>query len=699
MLNDKKVDKNPLKEPVQYLKGVGPKWAKLLEKFGITEIGDIFFHIPRIYIDRATISKSENTMIGERATILGEVVSFESKRTRKRIEIQTALLQDESGGLIFIKWFKQPYLKKVVKKGVTVMASGEVTFFKGKQMVHPDFEIITDEKANPLHTGRIVPFYPLTEGMSQKRIRRIIDNGITLYLDYLKETLPEWLIKDEELLSITEAINKIHKPLTFDDVNQAKKRLIFEELFYFELLLALRKKRLKIRKTEIKIRGDGSLLHNFMRLLPFDLTRDQERVIKEIKDDFLSGKPMHRMLQGDVGSGKTIVAIIISLMIIESGYQVAIMAPTEILAEQHYLNVGKTLKSIGVENALLIGSVKAREKKKIYESLEKGEIDLIFGTHALIEDVVQFKNLGLVIVDEQHRFGVLQRAKLLEKGEAPHFLVMTATPIPRTLSITLYGDLDISVIKEMPPGRKEIVTRWTGEKNRTKIYDFIKKKIKEGEQCYIIYPLVEESEKMDLKAATEMYNYLKENVFTTEGVGLLHGRMKTEEKEEVMKAFGEKKILVLVSTTVIEVGIDMPEATIMVIEHPERFGLSQLHQMRGRVGRGDKKSYCILLSPGYVSDEARERLKTIESTRDGFKIAEKDLQLRGPGEFFGTRQHGLPDLRFADIISDRVILQKARKRAFDIIDNDPQLLQPENICVRERYFEKYSEKDKLGDVL
>ncbi|GAG54390.1 unnamed protein product, partial [marine sediment metagenome] len=307
--------------------------------------------------------------------------------------------------------------------------------------------------------------------------------------------------------------------------------------------------------------------------------------------------------------------------------------------------------------ALLIGSVKPREKKKIYKSLENGEIELIFGTHALIEDVVRFKNLGLVTVDEQHRFGVLQRAKLLAKGETPHFLVMTATPIPRTLSMTLYGDLDVSVINEMPPGRKDIITRWTGEKNRTKLYEFIRKKLKEGEQCFIIYPLVEESEKLDLKAATEMYNLLKDNVFKAEGVGLLHGRMKTEEKEKIMKAFREKEITILVSTTVIEVGIDIPEATIMVIEHPERFGLSQLHQMRGRVGRGDKKSYCILLSPGRISDEARERLKTIESTNDGFKIAEKDLQLRGPGEFFGTKQHGLPDLRFSDLVSDGIILQ------------------------------------------
>ncbi len=698
-MEDRKEAKNPLKNPVKYLKGVGPHWEKLLKKFNIIQIGDIFFHIPRLYIDRSTISKIENIKIGETATILGEVISFESRRLRKRMGMQTALLKDEPGGLIFLKWFKQPYLKKVLKKGVKIMASGEVTFYKGKQMVHPDFEIITDEESKRLHTGRIVPFYPLTEGMFQKRVRKIIDNGITLYLDCLEETLPDWIIKEEKLLPIKEAIYKIHRPMTFNDIKHAKKRLIFEELFYLELLLALRRKRLKIRKTNVQIKKEGKLVCDFIKLLPYDLTNDQKKVIKEIRDDFLSGKPMHRMLQGDVGSGKTVVAIIASLIIIESGYQVAIMAPTEILTEQHYLGVGKTLKSIGVNNALLIGSVKPREKKKIYKSLENGEIDLIFGTHALIEDVVRFKNLGLVTVDEQHRFGVLQRAKLLAKGETPHFLVMTATPIPRTLSMTLYGDLDVSVINEMPPGRKDIITRWTGEKNRTKLYDFIRKKIKKGEQCYIIYPLVEESEKMDLKAATEMYNYLKENVFTSEGVGLLHGRMKTEEKEEIMKAFREKEIMVLVSTTVIEVGIDMPEATIMVIEHPERFGLSQLHQMRGRVGRGDKKSYCILLSPGHISDEARERLKTIESTMNGFKIAEKDLRLRGPGEFFGTKQHGLPDLRFADLISDGIILQKARTKAFEVIDNDPQLLQLENKCVRERYLSKYREKDKLGDVL
>ena len=692
-------EQNPLNSPVKYLKGVGPKWEKLLNRLGVTEIGDVFYHIPRLYIDRTTIQKIRDTHIGENATILGNVISFESRKTRKRIEIQTALLKDADGGIIFLKWFKMPYLKKVIKKNVTIMASGEVTFYQGKQMLHPDFEIITDEESNPLHTGRIVPFYPLTEGMLQKRIRRIIDNGINLYLDYVNETLPDWIRKEENLLTIKDAINNIHRPRTIDETKKSKERLVFEEFFYLELLLAIRKKRLKMRKTNIKIKKDTKLVHDFLHLLPFSLTNDQKKVIEELRNDMLSGKPMHRMLQGDVGSGKTIVAIIASLIIIESGYQVAMMAPTEILAEQHYLGVGKILESIGVKNGLLIGNVKKSEKEKIYQQLEEGTIDLIFGTHALIEDVVRFKSLGLVIVDEQHRFGVLQRAKLLEKGETPHFFVMTATPIPRTLSMTLYGDLDISIINEMPPGRKHIITRWTGEKNRTKIYEFIREKIKQGEQCYIIYPLVEESEKMDLKAATEMYNYLKENVFKIEGVGLLHGRMKTAQKEEVMKDFRGKNIMVLVSTTVIEVGIDMPEATIMVIEHPERFGLAQLHQMRGRVGRSDKKSYCILLSPGRVSDEAKERLKTIESTSDGFKIAEKDLRLRGPGEFFGTKQHGLPDLRFSDILVDKKILEKARKRAFQLINSDPQLLKSENKCIRERYLEKYREKDKLGDVL
>jgi len=690
---------SPLNKPVKYLKGVGPHWEKILRKLAITEINDVFFHIPRLYIDRSTISKIENIQFGERANIVGEVLSFESRRTRKRIEIQTALIQDEAEGLIFLKWFKQPYLKNAIKKGDTIMASGEVTFYEGKQMVHPDFEIIKDEESNPLHTGRIVPFYPLTEGISHKRIRRIIDNAINLYLDDVKETLPESLINEEKLLTLRDAIGKIHRPESFKDIGKAKKRLKFEELFYLELLLAVRKKRLKIRKTNVRIDKQGELAHKFAKLLPYKLTGAQKKVIKQIREDFLSGKPMHRMLQGDVGSGKTVVAIIASLLIIESDYQVAMMAPTEILAEQHYLGVGKKLESLGIKTDLLIGSVKKSEKEILYTSLEKGEINLIFGTHALIEEVVKFKHLGLVVVDEQHRFGVLQRAKLLEKGETPHFLVMTATPIPRTLSMTLYGDLDISIIDEMPPGRKDIITRWTGEKNRRKLYDFVKKKIKEGEQCYIIYPLVEESEKIDLKAAKEMYEYLKENVFKTEGIGLLHGRMKTEEKAKVMNSFAEKKIMVLVSTTVIEVGIDMPEATIMVIEHPERFGLAQLHQMRGRVGRSDKKSYCILFTSGKVSNEARERLKTIQSTRDGFKIAEKDLQLRGPGEFFGTKQHGLPDLRFSDILADKKILQKARKRAFEIISNDPQLLNPENKCVRERYLEKYKEKDKLGDVL
>lgn len=690
---------NPLGDPVKYLKGVGPRWEILLEKFNITRIGDIFFHIPRLYIDRSTISSIEDTAPGEVATILGEVITFESRRTRKKMEIQTALVRDEADGMIFLKWFNQPYLKKIIKRGATVMASGEVTIYKGRQMVHPDFEVMTDDETKRLHTGRIVPFYPLTEGMSQKRLRRIIDNGIALYLDYLEETLPSSLIQHEELLPIKEAIRCIHRPETFSDTERGKERLVFEELFYFEILLALRKKRLKVQHTNVRLSEKSTLVRKFMDLIPFKLTGDQKSVVAEIRNDFLSANPMHRMLQGDVGSGKTVVAIIVSLMIIESGYQVAFMAPTEILAEQHFLSMGKFLSSMEVASELLIGSVKAKEKERIYEALSEGRTNIIFGTHALIEDVVSFKNLGLVIVDEQHRFGVMQRSKLLEKGETPHFLVMTATPIPRSLSMTLYGDMDISTLREMPPGRKEIITRLTGERNRAKLYAFILEKVDKGEQCYIIYPLVEESEKVDLKAATEMYEHLRSEVFKGIGVGLLHGRMKTEEKEAVMRSFREKRIMVLVSTTVIEVGIDMPDATIMVIEHPERFGLAQLHQMRGRVGRGDKKSYCILLSPYRLSEEARERLRTIEGTRDGFKIAEKDLALRGPGEFFGTRQHGLPDLRFSNLIADQPILQRARKRAFGIIDEDPQLLKQENRCIRERYLEKYREMEKLADVL
>ncbi len=690
---------NPLNDPVKYLKGVGPRWEKLLAKFNITHIGDVFFHIPRLYIDRSTISAIEDTRPGETATILGDVVSFESRRTRKRMEIQTALIRDEDGGMMFLKWFKQPYLKKLLKKGVTIMASGEVSIYKGRQMVHPDFEVMSDEETKGLHTGRIVPFYPLTEGMSQKRLRRIIDNGINLYLDHLQETLPSSLIQEEELLSIKEAIRSIHRPETMADSARGKQRLIFEELFYFELLLALRKKRLKAQVSHITIAKKQALLKKFMDLIPFELTNDQKQAVREIRDDFLSSSPMHRMLQGDVGSGKTVVAIIVSLMIIESGYQVAFMAPTEILAEQHFLSMGDILNTIGVSTELLIGNTRTKEKERIYASLEQGTTDIVFGTHALIEKVVSFKNLGLVIVDEQHRFGVMQRARLIEKGETPHFLVMTATPIPRSLSMTLYGDMDITTLKEMPPGRKEIITRLTGEKNRKKLYAFIREKVDRGEQCFIIYPLVEESEKVDLKAATEMYEHLKKGIFKDIGVGLLHGRMKTEEKEAVMRAFKDKEIMILVSTTVIEVGIDMPDATIMVIEHPERFGLAQLHQMRGRVGRGDKKSYCILLAPYKLTEEAEERLKTIEATRDGFKIAEKDLELRGPGEFFGTRQHGLPDLRFSNLIADQPILHRARKRAFAIINEDPQLLNEAHKRIRERYLEKYREMDRLGDVL
>ncbi|MCH7760861.1 ATP-dependent DNA helicase RecG, partial [candidate division TA06 bacterium] len=528
-----------------------------------------------------------------------------------------------------------------------------------------------------------------------------------------------------------EAILNLHFPESLEKANASRRRLAYEEIFYLELLLALRKRAQKGPKKGIVFVGETgganghtSLQEKLLRLLPFELTGAQKRVLKEIQGDMKSTQSMHRLLQGDVGSGKTIVALLCMLLAVENGYQAALMAPTEILAEQHFLVLIRLLEKIGVRVVLLVGGMRKKEREEAYQAIESGEGQIIVGTHALIEEGVKFKSLGFVVVDEQHRFGVMQRAKLVRKGFTPEepakgstlrgvwqgvrgqpdYLVMTATPIPRSLSLTLYGDLDISVIDEMPPGRKPILTRWTNESKREKVYGFIRERVKEGQgglrfgQVYIVYPLVEESEKLDLKAATEMYHRLKEETFPEFQVGLIHGQMKREEKDEIMERFRAGEIQILVSTTVIEVGVDVPNATIMVIEDAERFGLAQLHQLRGRIGRGGEKSYCILITKGRISFEGKERLNTLVATQDGFKIAEKDLRLRGPGEFFGTKQHGLPQLRIADLLADTKLLSQARGDAFQLVENDPSFKKVEHQEIRREFENKFQDRLDLIKV-
>jgi ATP-dependent DNA helicase RecG len=586
-----------------------------------------------------------------------------------------------------------------------MIASGEVTYYQGKQLLHPEFEILKEEK-DLLNTGRIVPIYPLTEGLNQRQLRTYVKGSLDRYGSLIEETLPHPLLQERDLISKKEAIHSIHFPEEMEMVNKSRRRLAYEEIFYLELLLALKKKVYKTSKkgiafSDVGAHGYTPLQQKLLLLLPFELTAAQQRVLNEIQHDMASPLTMHRLLQGDVGSGKTIVALLSMLRVVEHGYQAALMAPTEILAEQHYLVLSHLMEKIEIQVILLVGGMRQKEREEAYQAIENGEGRIIVGTHALIEEEVKFHSLGLVVVDEQQRFGVMQRAQLAKKSnalEAPDYLVMTATPIPRSLSLTLYGDLDISVIDEMPPGRQPIVTRWAKASQRVKIYGFIRDKVKEGQQVYIIYPLVEESEKLDLQAATEMFQKLKEKIFPDVNVELIHGKMKRDEKDGIMERVRKGEIHILVSTTVIEVGVDVPNATIMLIENAERFGLAQLHQLRGRIGRGAERSYCILMTSGRVSMEAQERLKTLAATQDGFKIAEKDLRLRGPGEFFGTRQHGLPPLRIVDLLADTKIISQARGDAFKVVEEDPNLSEEKHLPVRKEFEVKYRDRLELIEV-
>lgn len=679
---------------VQYVKGVGSARAEQLKNIGIQTVQDLLNYIPRRYLDRSTIHKISQLSINSETTVVGRVVKIKKiPRPRQRLIVT---IYDKTGLLDGV-WFNQvDYFAKVFEVDQEVAYSGKIGFYKGWQMIHPDFDIIEESK-DQLHTGQIIPLYPSSEqlrtrGLSSRGFRRIIHHALEKYGTMIQENLPAFLIEKYKLMSRPETYHAIHFPKKMEEINQPMRRLKYEELFYMQLLMALRHYTQRSGIQGAPMTTTGAIIQKVYQKIPYELTGAQRRVLKEMYNDIKSGHPMNRLLQGDVGSGKTVVALIIALIAIENGYQTALMAPTEILAEQHYINIRNLLRDIPVSIQLLIGSVKSQQKKKIQDTLKSGETNLVIGTHALVQETVEFKKLGLVIIDEQHRFGVVQRGELIGKGLNPHVLVMTATPIPRTLAMTFYGDLDTSVIDEMPPGRKSISTVWRKENKLTQVYNFIRERADAGERVYVVYPLVEESEKMDLKAATESYQFLQNKIFPEFNLALIHGRMRQDEKETAMKKFKKGEISILVSTSVIEVGVDVPEATIMLIEHAERFGLSQLHQLRGRVGRGLKKSYCIMITPEEVNEIAVQRLRMMEKTNDGFLIAEEDLRLRGSGEFFGTRQHGLPDLKYADLVNDLKIVEVARKDAFEIIANDPQVRLENHQLIREYFQENYLAK-------
>ncbi len=661
---------------VQYIKGVGPRKAELLARLGIRSVWDAMLYFPTRYEDRRNIRSIRDARAGDQGTIAGSVVSSDLKNIRRGLSVLELTVSDGTG-IIKGKWFNQPYLKKVFKSGRSVVLSGAVKYGwrgVGLEIENPDYEFIGSEDDQLIHMGRIVPVYRATENLSPKQIRTIMFNVLQTHMEDVKDPMPPEILGRLGLPGLPESIMGAHFPeagldlkLLNDWRTEHQQRLSFEEFFMLELGLAVLK-RGKLRERGICFKPEGRLKGKLLSSLPFELTKAQKRVLDEIRSDMESPYPMHRLIQGDVGSGKTVVALMAMLDAVECGHQAAFMAPTEILARQHYTNISRMAAGFDVSIALLTGS----EKSTPLDAISKGETDIVVGTHAVIQEAVKFKSLGLAVIDEQHRFGVMQRAELRRKADSPDMLVMTATPIPRTLAMTLYGDLDYSVIDEMPPGRTPVKTLLFMPDQKQEIYGIISREVASGGKVYVVYPVIEESEKTALRSAT-MGEEAFRKVFPDFTVALIHGRMKPAERDAVMSEFKDGKIDILVSTTVIEVGVDVPEASLMLIVHAERFGLSQLHQLRGRVGRGERRSGCLLLAYGPLSEDARRRLDVMTLTSDGFRIAEEDLDIRGPGELMGTRQSGMPGLRVANLVRDARLLEPARREAFSLIERDPML--------------------------
>jgi ATP-dependent DNA helicase RecG len=664
-----------LSTPLQFLKGVGPRKAADLKRAGLVLVQDLLYRLPFRYEDRSRMQPIATLRPGNKAAVLGEIKSSNVAVTRRRgFKIFHAVIADASGS-IRCTWMNQAFLADVLRPHLQVVVFGDVKLDStGLHFMNPEYELVSDDLSS-VHTGRVVPFYEKTGTVTPNMQRRLVRQALDQLPADIPDPLPEDLRTRLQLMPRRAALEESHFPpneASVDVLNAfrspAQRRLIFEEFFLFQIGHAWRRHASGSELKPFVPVVDDRIRASAAKVLPFKLTPGQRQAVKEIVDDMLRREPMHRLLQGDVGAGKTIVALLAAIVAMENGLQVAFMAPTEILAAQHYGNIAKLLASSRFRVDLLTGSTPGLHKHTLLANIERGTTNLVVGTHALVQDQVAFNKLGLVVIDEQHRFGVAQRASLRAKGLRPDVLLMTATPIPRTLALTDYSELDVSKIPDLPPGRKPVTTLVKPESRRDEIYDLIRGELEGGRQAYIIYPLVEESEKIDLKSATEMADHLQAEVFPAHRVALLHGRMKQDAKDHVMHAFAAGRIDVLVSTTVVEVGVDVPNASIMVVEHAERFGLSQLHQLRGRVGRGSAQSVCILLYQAPWTDDARERLKAMSSTNDGFVIAERDLELRGPGDFFGTRQSGLPKLRTGDLVRDRDIMELAHQEARALVE-------------------------------
>lgn len=673
--------KNLSEFPVQYIKGVGPRRATLINTLGIKTAEEALYHLPYRYEDRKNIKKISALGHGRLETVIGKIVAAEVIKLPRRNMKLFELTVSDGSGLVKGKWFNQPFLKKNFEVGQEVILSGIVKrnpyWGIGFEFDNPEYEFVTDDADAFIHTARIVPIYRTTSGLSVRQLRAIMFNLINTCIEEVSDNMPEEILIRNNFPGLTESISNSHFPKSGTDMDSLnsgasiyQKRLYFDELFKFELGLSVIKKGKEVEKG-IAFSSDGVLVRKFLGALKFKLTSAQQRVFEEILHDMRKPHPMNRLLQGDVGCGKTVIAVMAMLTAAECGYQSALMAPTEMLAGQHYINIHKMIEDMGLKVCLVTGSRKS-EREALRCDIASGKINIIIGTHALIQEGVEFKNLGLAIIDEQHRFGVMQRALLRKKALNPDILVMTATPIPRTLSMTLYGDLDCSVIDELPSGRRPVITRLFNAGQKEYIYKAIAEETKKGRQVYVVYPVIDETEKTNLKSAIIGKEAL-EKIFPKLKVELIHGRLKPQERENIMASFKKGEIDLLVSTTVIEVGVDVPNAAMMLIVHAERFGLSQLHQLRGRVGRGGSQSYCFLLMYEPVTEDARRRLDIMVKTNDGFKIAEQDLSIRGPGEFFGTRQAGMPDLKLANIVRDARLLDTARKEAFALIDKDAEL--------------------------
>jgi ATP-dependent DNA helicase RecG len=666
-----------LEDACQFVKGVGPSRAEHLRRLGIENVNDLLTHFPRTYYDRRRLAQVASLQPGIEETFVARVLTATQRSPFRRRSMLVAAVGDDTG-IVQVVWFNQPYLGRHLKPGRELVVSGRLSFFRGqRQIVNPEFELVADDgdAAGDGSGGRIVPVYRLTSGVSQRYLRGVIASTLDAYAGAVPESLPDDLAADRGMPSRIEALRAMHFPDDDDAYERALERMKLEELFYMQFILSLQRRQRLLRSARPRLNVAFDLERRFLDAQPFALTRAQRRVLDEIHADLQSDRGMNRLLQGDVGSGKTIVAGAALLSAVEAGHQAAMMVPTEILALQHFRTLVHHLERLGVTMSLLVGSLKGPDKRRVHAGLADGSIQVVVGTHALIQSDVRFKNLAMVVIDEQHRFGVRQRAALVASD--PHILVMTATPIPRTLALTAYADLDLSVIDEMPPGRAPIKTRIVPPDKREAMMEYVRERQAAGEQAYLLYPIIEETEKADMEAAESAYAELSRGALKGVPLAMIHGRMSMSEKDEVMAAFRAGVVRVLVATTVVEVGVHVPQATIMAIHHSERFGLSQLHQLRGRVGRGGREGYCFLLVGESTSPEAMDRLGVLVRESDGFKIAEEDLRLRGPGEFLGTRQHGVPGFRVANPLRDRALVERASLSVKALLDRDPHLRSPD----------------------